>query len=367
MTIRGFLCSGVLLVSAAGCAAAPGGSTPAPATSPARLYVPNQTAATISVLDTGSDSVIATIDLRTLGFSANAKPHDIAAEPDGSAWYVSLIGENTILKFDRANRIVGRAHTEVPGLLALDAANDRLYASRSMSAVNAPSAIAMINTADMSVIEEVDVLGPRPHAVAVTPDGGRVFVGSMGSNQVTVYHPGTGEAESFDLAGPTHAVVQFAVSPDGRFLVGTAQLTNQLLVYDISGATPTRVAAVDVPHWPWLVEFSPDGRWVWFGNQHAANVSAVDTRTWEVARTITHPAIAEPHGVAVTADGRKVYISDQGRGGAAPMAGMQGMNHDDTGARTDGQIIVIDAASGRVLALVPTGRYSAGIAIGGGQ
>ena len=52
----------------------------------------------------------------------------------------------------------------------------------------------MVNTADMSVLEEVDVLGPRPHAVAVTPDGGQVFVGSMGSNQVTVYHPGTGEA-----------------------------------------------------------------------------------------------------------------------------------------------------------------------------
>ena len=332
------------------------------------VYVPNQSSATVSVIDTRLDSVVATVDLQALGFSATAKPHHVAVEPDGSHWYVSLIGENTVVKFDRENRMVGRARTEIPGLLALDAAHHRLFASRTMSAVNAPSSIAAINTEDMSVIEEVDVVLPRPHAIAVTPDGGRVFVGSMSSNQVAVYQPASGSTSLFELEGPTHAVVQFAISPDGTRLVGTGQLTNQLLVYDISGAgTPTRISATAVPAWPWLVQFSQDGEFVWMANQHGSGATKVRTSDWTVADTITSDRFAEPHGVAVTPDGSKIYISDQGQGAATPMAGhdMASM-HADAGDRTAGGVFVLDAASSKVTKVIPVGRYAAGLGIGGG-
>lgn len=364
MTTRSLLAA-LFLGSVAACATGPGAASPAPGMSGARLYAPNQTSATISIIDASRDSLITTLDLRQLGFSANAKPHDIVVEPDGSAWYVSLIGENTVVKFDRDNRILGRAGTETPGLLALDPVNHRLFATRSMSAVNAPSAIAVIDTRAMTVVEEADVFGPRPHAVAVSPDGAKVYVGSMGTNQVTVYHPESGDAEVFDLAGPTQAVVQFAISPDGRWLVGTAQLTNQLLVYDISGpGMPKQVAAVPVGAWPWLVAFSPDGRWVWFGNQHAGSVTVVDASTWKVAATITDPRLREPHGVAISRDGSTVFISDQGKGGAAPMAGME-MDHSDAGERTNGQIVVIDARTRAISHIIPVDRYTAGIGLGG--
>ena len=55
------------------------------------LYVANQAAATISIIDVASNEVTETIDLQELGFSANAKPHYVVVEPDGSFWYVSLI------------------------------------------------------------------------------------------------------------------------------------------------------------------------------------------------------------------------------------------------------------------------------------
>lgn len=357
-----------LLLLAAACAPAVAGAGPG-VTGPAPMvYVPNQSSATVSVIDTRLDSVVATVDLQALGFSATAKPHHVAVEPDGSHWYVSLIGENTVVKFDRENHIVGRATTEIPGLLALDAAHHRLFASRTMSAVNAPSSIAAINTDDMSVIEEVDVVLPRPHAIAVTPDGGRVFVGSMSSNQVAVYQPESGSTSLFELEGPVHAIVQFAVSPDGTKLVGTGQLTNQLLVYDISGTgTPTRISAMAVPEWPWLVQFSADGKYVWMANQHGSGATKVRTSDWTVVDTITSDRFAEPHGVAVSPDGSKIYISDQGRGAATPTAGhdMASM-HADTGDRSAGGLFVLDAASSRVIKVIPTGRYAAGIGIGGG-
>ena len=100
-----------LLLLAAACAPAVAGAGPG-VTGPAPMvYVPNQSSATVSVIDTRLDSVVATVDLQALGFSATAKPHHVAVEPDGSHWYVSLIGENTVVKFDRENHIVGRATT----------------------------------------------------------------------------------------------------------------------------------------------------------------------------------------------------------------------------------------------------------------
>jgi YVTN family beta-propeller protein len=61
-------------------------SATAGARAPALLYVCNQNDATVSVIDTRTNSVVRTVDLQKLGFTANAKPHHVQVEPDGSFW-----------------------------------------------------------------------------------------------------------------------------------------------------------------------------------------------------------------------------------------------------------------------------------------
>ena len=73
-----------------------------------RVYVASQDGAAISVIDVETHELIATVDLTALGFSANCKPHHVAVEPDGSHWYVSLIADWRVLKFDRDNNLVGQ-------------------------------------------------------------------------------------------------------------------------------------------------------------------------------------------------------------------------------------------------------------------
>ena len=68
-----------------------------------KLYITNQGGASITIIDQQKLTVDTTIDLTKLGFTANAKPHHVAVEPDGSFWYVTLIGDGKVLKFDRAN------------------------------------------------------------------------------------------------------------------------------------------------------------------------------------------------------------------------------------------------------------------------
>ena len=98
------------------------------------LYVASQGAASVSIIDMDANRVAATIDLTELGFSPTANPHHTAVEPDGSFWYVSLIADGKVLKFDRENRLVDQADFETPGMLSLDPNSDYLYVGRSMAA-----------------------------------------------------------------------------------------------------------------------------------------------------------------------------------------------------------------------------------------
>src|SRR5881409_1079879 len=69
------------------------------------VYVANQASGKVTVIDASTDSVVAIVDFTTLGFSAHPKPHHIVVEPDGSYWYVSLVGDNAVVKLDRANHV----------------------------------------------------------------------------------------------------------------------------------------------------------------------------------------------------------------------------------------------------------------------
>ena len=90
----------------------------------AQLYVPNQDDATVSVVDPASGRLLRTVNLRRYGVGDNAKPHHVQVEPDGSAWYVTLIGAGKVLKLDRDDRVLGSVEMEVPGLIALHPSKD---------------------------------------------------------------------------------------------------------------------------------------------------------------------------------------------------------------------------------------------------
>ena len=109
------------------------------------------------------------MDLREFGYGDDARPHHTQVEPDGSAWYVTLIGEGKVLKLSRENRLLGTVETEVPGLLALDPDRDLLVVARSMTAVSPPASVLFIRRSDFTVVDEIGVLFPRPHALTPHP------------------------------------------------------------------------------------------------------------------------------------------------------------------------------------------------------
>lgn len=311
------------------------------------LYAAGQDDAVVSVIDIPTLQIVETVELQALGFSENARPHHVVVEPDGSHWYVSLIGDNAVLRFDRENRLVGRADFQVPGLLALHPTEDVLYVGRSMAAVNPPRRIGRIDRSTMEV-DEIDVFIPRPHAVAMSPGGALVYTASLAEDRMVVVRPDEEDIELLDLPsrhGGGHPVtlVQFAVSPDGTRLVGTGEMTHELLVFDITDpAAPEHVTSVDVGARPWHPIFTPDGGRLFFANKGADEVTVVDTDDWSVLARISGGFDA-PHGSAISPDGTVVFISSNGTGGAP------------------GSVTAIDTGTLRVLKTIPLGRNVTGL------
>lgn len=344
------------LVGAAACGAGPVPPHPASAQEPGDdplLYVASQEDVSVAVIDMKTRRLVTTVDLKELGFSPTAKAHDTAVEPDGSYWYVSLIADGKVLKFDRSNRLVGQVDFETPGMLALDPTSSLLYVGRSMAAVNPPERVGMIDRNTMTM-DEVDVFFPRPHALAVDPRHHRFYTASLGQNAMAYAPFGEEEVDLTEFGGDmVQMIVQFAVSPDGSWMVGGGQMTGVLNVWDLTGPEPQVVKTLRVGGQPWHPSITPDGRFVWIPNQTANTVTVIDTRSWTVADVIQHPALVEPHGSAISPDGRTVFVSSHNVSGTYHPA--------DGSAGRPGTVVAIDAATHEVTDVIEIGRYGAGM------
>jgi YVTN family beta-propeller protein len=320
-----------------------------------QLYVPNQDDATVSVIDPATRRLFRTVDLRRYGVGDNAKPHHIQVEPDGSAWYVTLIGAGKVLKLDRRNRLLGSVETEVPGLIALHPSKDLMFVGRSMSAVNPPPRMAVIRRSDMQLLEEVDLLFPRPHGIVVHPAGDVVYVASLGTNQIASVGVDQGEVRLVNVPGMAHGFVQAAVSPDGSLLAVTAELTDSLLVFDLADpAAPKLVRGLPMPDGPFEPAFTADGRSIFVTALNANRVAVVDTRDWSVSVLPEHPGFGQPHGIALSPDGSRVFVGNRHQLGGV---------HDHAGGRPTGTgtVVAICVETRAVDTVLRVGHYAAGL------
>lgn len=358
------------------------------------IYVSLQGEAGVAVVDAATFEEVDRVDLTELGFSANANPHHTAVDPDGSHWYVSLITENRVVRFDRENRMVGQAELEAPGLMVRDPDGPWLYVARSMMAADPPRSVGRIHTGTMEV-EEMDIFFPRPHAVALAPGLQRIFSASLSQNQMGSLAVETLEMGLLNLDGPIHTVVQVAVSPDESTLVATGELTGRLLIFDLAAPDePELRHSVEVGSGPWHPVFEPGGTRVWMGLKGDDEVVAVDVVTGEVVERISHPAFHGPHGALIRSDGRYLFLSSSGPGGmevGQTLAGgaHHGMHHGDPDHRPDhghppdpvqdpghahgpeagdaeaprtvGTLSVLDLSTGEVVRVLEMGRNTTGI------
>lgn len=319
------------------------------------LYVCVQDEAEIAMIDMESHEVVGSVSLTELGFSPTSMPHDIAVDPDGSHWYVSLIGDNRVLRFDRQNRLVGQVAMETPGMLSIQPGSGQVAVSRSMSAVNPPTRLGMVEPNSMTV-EEVDIFFPRPHGVVTDREGRYAYSASLGTNQLISLELDNEAVELVEVPGPTHAFVQLAISPDGETLVASGELSGELVVFDISEdrARPRFVRSIPVGQQAFDPIFSPDGASVWIPLKGADAVAVVGTANWAVETIIEGPGLLQPHAIAFSPDGQWAFVTNNNKDPHA----MHHPGHVDGGA---GTVVIINVASREVASVLELGRNVTGL------
>ncbi len=331
-----------------------------------KLYIVNQAGATITVVDQSALTIDTVLDLRTLGFTANAKPHHVAVEDDGRFWYVSLIGDGRVLKFDRTNHLLGQLSMETPGLLSLDPVHDSLYVGRSMTAVNPPKALGVIARTAFKMVDEQEIVVARPHALATSSDGRFVHTASLAENRIASVETASGRVTLSAIPGAARSLVTFALSPDGKTMVSGGELSNTLLVFDLTQAPPLKpVKEIPLAGKPWEPRFTADGKRVYVTLLVKNEIAEVDLASGTVVRTLSG-RLAQPYSMILRRDGRYAFVASQNTGAVAPgQSGheMHGMGADQH--TTDGWLTIFDLRTGEVVKTLmlgagPTGMGAAG-------
>ncbi|MEL6820736.1 MAG: YncE family protein [Calditrichota bacterium] len=332
-----------------------------------RLYVCNQNAGSVSIIDTDAKVVIRNINFTALGFSTTPKPHDLAVEPDGSAWYVSLIGDGKVLKFNSDNNLVGQADFIAAGLLALNPSKDLLYVGHTLSVPNVPSTNAVITRSTMA-LTEISVPFARPHGLVSDKAGRYTYSASLVDYAIGVFDsdtdPASGSAFAFP-PGTNRTIVQINVSPNDQRMIASSQQTSELMVFDISD--PANIAVVDSFNTggmaPWHPKYNTAGDKIYVGNNGSHQIAVMDANSGNVQATIGvgdgSDGLAQPHGLVVSPSDNFVYVSNRNVAELyTPVYQFEG------GANSNhGTVAVINTATNTLEKVIEIGPFPSGIAI----
>ena len=170
---------------------------------------------------------------------------------------------------------------------------------------------------------------PQPHrdhpaALALTPDGSRLYVALRGSvdepgDQVAVVDTAKESVLTRITVGSHPGGL--AVHPSGRFLVVANAFSNWASVIDT--ATSEVISEVPIPFYTIQVAFTPDGRRAYFTNRWTDSVLRWDVEVGEDGFAVTGdnysatepglpvgiPVGTNPRDLAVSADGNRLFVA----------------------------------------------------------
>ncbi len=271
----------------------------------ARIYVTGVigSGSGVDVIDTSANAVIATVPLPAI--SSAALP---VITPNGQHLYVPDRNSGTVTVIDTAKNAITGSPISVGSscaALAITPDGTSIYAANPLD-----SAIIRIDTRANTATQSISVGLGNPSDVVITPDGRRAYVSipTPGESTVDVIDTSTNSVTAeIPLPGSQELPFGLAVTPDGSTVYVAEQVVffaptptdtglSGLLVIDT--ATNTVISGIFFGFRPFQVAITPDGSLVYVTDMNTASVTVVATAT----NTIVNTGISvgnNPQGIVI--------------------------------------------------------------------
>src|SRR5262245_40889238 len=237
-----------------------------------KVYVSSDGAATVSVIDTASDHVVASVDVGT-------DPHGLAISGDASRVLVSGWGSNQAQVIDTAtDRVIGHVPVAQPhnGTLSRDGRMGWV-ASQKQGA----TALVRLDLTGWKEVARVP-LDKTPRGLELTPDARGVYFTLAGVDAIQVLDTTSNRIVAQIPVGASPHYAPF--TPDGRWALAVVQGPGELGILNTANNTLAgKVAVGKAPHWS---ASSSDGRTAFVTDEGSNDVSVVDLASRTVTATI---------------------------------------------------------------------------------
>jgi len=305
------------------------------------VYVANEVSNTVSVIDTGTNRVTATINLgdenhhRPL-YNGIIDAHGADLSPDGRLLAVTGRGSSDVVFIDTATNqvvadvLVGR-EPHVPTFT---------HDSReAWVTVRGRNYVAVVDTKTFQVTRHIKTMD-GPSMLWFLPDGRRAYIASQKEATIWMVEVPTLTLITVAVAGNFSPFIKGA--PDGKEVWVTHKTVDKVSVVDADNLNVLKV--IDVGARPNHVEFVRSGGrdlvYVTVGKTNlppeqrgGENLWVIDRQSREVVKRLATGG-SEAHGIWATPDGRFLYV----------------------GHEVSNDVAVIDTATDRVVAAIPVGK-----------
>jgi YVTN family beta-propeller protein len=284
-----------------------------------KVYVANEEADTVSVLDAASFKMLANVRV-------GGKPHNVQVSPDGTRVWVTNNGEPSAGA--SAHQGMGKDEHQAMGAGAvwvIDATTDAVLAKVAVGlhpahVVLTPdgrfayvtnggdNTLSVIDASTQRLVSTISV-GKFPHGIRVSPDGKQAYVANLKGNTVSVVDTASQKEVTQIPVGKGPAQVGF--TPDGR--LAFVSLSGENAVAVIDPATRKVLHRITVGSVPIQLFATPDSGTLLVANQGTRKktgktLSMIDLRSFKMIKTVDTGAGA--HGVVIDREGKYAYVTN---------------------------------------------------------
>lgn len=326
-----------------------------------KLYIANQGQDHVSVINAYSGELIHNVDVNFIENLGNDAPHFISLDEINGYWFVTLMHSGYLVQFDiMTDTMIDSIYLgDLPALSSVDIQNKKVYVSRmnmpGMGMMAAESNIIQVVTYSdegLVISDEINICetcdtGIGPHGITLDPDGNNFFTTSVVSdflfkvntetnnviNQISLTGADVVPNNTGQLLKPIQCAMggneYIFVSCSGGELMDGGEVPGQIQMYNAETlelidsygliGLDNNGFAIDSRPWHIVVDSSKvyvalSGDMMMPLGQGIASFSydsdGLDL-TWHLNDFID---MDDPHGIAISNDGKRLFISDRGNG-----------------------------------------------------